>query len=149
GRSTGRRVSALPGRHLRRGEGRDSRLGRAHRGVIAFQIPVLEGRMRTALIVGAGIGGLAAGIALRQIGWQVRIFERTSSPRELVFGLAPAPNAIAALRELGIADTVVARGFEPTCGQIRRMDGTVLKRAEFPPRDALGGPMVMALRPGV
>ncbi|HZM62659.1 MAG TPA: FAD-dependent monooxygenase, partial [Vicinamibacterales bacterium] len=102
--------------------------------------------MRTALIVGAGIGGLAAGIALRQIGWQVRIFERTSSPRELGFGLALAPNAIAALRELGIADTVVARGFEPTRGQIRRMDGTVLKRAEFPPRDALGGPMVMALR---
>jgi len=29
----------------------------------------------TALIVGAGIGGLAAGIALQRAGWQVRIFE--------------------------------------------------------------------------
>lgn len=100
----------------------------------------------TALIVGAGIGGLAAGIALRQAGWTVRIFERASSPRELGFGLALAPNAIAALRELGVADVVLARGYEPTHGQIRRMDGTVLKRAEFPPREALGGPMVMALR---
>jgi len=32
--------------------------------------------MRTALIVGAGIGGLAAGIALRRAGWRVRVFER-------------------------------------------------------------------------
>jgi len=38
---------------------------------------------RTALIVGAGIGGLSAGLALRQAGWNIRIFERESSPREL------------------------------------------------------------------
>jgi 2-polyprenyl-6-methoxyphenol hydroxylase-like FAD-dependent oxidoreductase len=47
---------------------------------------------RTALIVGAGIGGLSAGIALRRAGWAVRIFERAASPRELGFGLALAPN---------------------------------------------------------
>jgi len=105
--------------------------------------------MRTALIVGAGIGGLAAGIALRQAGWQVRIFERASSPRELGFGLGLAPNAIAALRKLGVADVVLARGFEPSRGEVRRMDGTVSKRAEFPPHEALGGPMVIALRPAL
>jgi 2-polyprenyl-6-methoxyphenol hydroxylase-like FAD-dependent oxidoreductase len=104
---------------------------------------------RTALIVGAGIGGLAAGIALRRAGWAVRIFERASSPRELGFGLGLAPNAMAALGELGVADVVLARAAEPTHGQIRRMDGTVLKRADFPPRKALGGPMVMALRPAL
>jgi 2-polyprenyl-6-methoxyphenol hydroxylase-like FAD-dependent oxidoreductase len=102
--------------------------------------------MRTALVVGAGIGGLSAGIALRQAGWSVRIFERASSPRELGFGLGLAPNAIAALRELGVADVVLARGFAPIRGEVRRMDGTVLKRAEFPPPAALGGPMVIALR---
>ena len=102
--------------------------------------------MRTALIVGAGIGGLSAGIALRQAGWNVRIFERSSSPRELGFGLALAPNAIAALRELGVADMLLARGFAPLRGEVRRMDGSVLKRAEFPPPAALGGPMVIALR---
>jgi 2-polyprenyl-6-methoxyphenol hydroxylase-like FAD-dependent oxidoreductase len=103
---------------------------------------------RTALIVGAGIGGLSAGIALRRAGWHVRIFERTASPRELGFGLGLAPNAIAALRELGVADTVLARGFMPRRGEVRRMDGTVLKRAELPP-DALGGPLYMALRPAL
>lgn len=39
--------------------------------------------MRTALIVGAGIGGLSAGLALRRAGWDVRIFERFPSAREL------------------------------------------------------------------
>ena len=101
---------------------------------------------RTALIVGAGIGGLSAGIALRQAGWNIRILERASSPRELGFGLGLAPNAIAALRSLGIADQIIARGFQPTRGELRRMDGTVLKRADVPPR-ALRRPMVMALRP--
>jgi len=105
--------------------------------------------MRTALIVGAGIGGLSAGIALRRAGWNIRIFERASSPRELGFGLGLAPNAIAALRELGVADVVLARGFSPIRGEVRRMDGTVLKRAEFPPPEALGGPMVIALRPAL
>lgn len=100
---------------------------------------------RTALIVGAGIGGLSAGIALRQAGWNICIFERAASPRELGFGLGLAPNAVAALRELGVADVVLTRGFQPTRGEVRRMDGTVLKRAELP-HEALGGPMVIALR---
>jgi len=103
---------------------------------------------RTALIVGAGIGGLSAGIALRQAGWRIRIFEQAASPRELGFGLALAPNAIAALQKLGIADVVLARAFEPRRAELRRMDGTVLKRAELPP-EALGGPMVVALRPAL
>lgn len=103
---------------------------------------------RTALIIGAGIGGLSAAIALRQAGWQVRVFERSSSPRELGFGLGLAPNAVEALRSLGIADEVLARGFAPRRGEIRRMDGTVLKRAELVP-GALGGPFLIALRPAL
>ncbi len=103
---------------------------------------------RSALIVGAGIGGLSAGLALRQAGWNIRIFERAASPRELGFGVALAPNAIAALRELGIADVVLARGFEPRRGELRRPDGTVLKRMQMPP-GTLGGPMLIALRPAL
>ena len=103
---------------------------------------------RRALIVGAGIGGLSAGIALRKAGWDVRIFERSTALRELGFGVGLAPNAIAALRELGVGETVLTRGFEPTRGEIRRMDGTVLKRAEIP-RRILGGPFVVAMRPAL
>jgi 2-polyprenyl-6-methoxyphenol hydroxylase-like FAD-dependent oxidoreductase len=56
---------------------------------------------RTALIVGAGIGGLAAAIALKRARWNVRVFERASSPRELGFALLLAPNAMHALGALG------------------------------------------------
>jgi FAD-dependent urate hydroxylase len=100
---------------------------------------------RLALIVGAGIGGLSAAIALRKAGWDVRIFERSASLRELGFGLGLAPNAMAALGELGVGETVLARGCEPASGEMRRMDGTVLKRAQIP-RRILGGPFVIALR---
>jgi 2-polyprenyl-6-methoxyphenol hydroxylase-like FAD-dependent oxidoreductase len=105
---------------------------------------------RTALIVGAGIGGLSAGIALRQAGWNIRIFERATSPRELGFGLALAPNAMAALRDLGLEDVVRSRAHSPTRGEVRHPDGTVLKRAEIPDAEAaLGGPTVIALRPAL
>jgi 2-polyprenyl-6-methoxyphenol hydroxylase-like FAD-dependent oxidoreductase len=100
---------------------------------------------RRALIVGAGIGGLSAAIALRKAGWDVHIFERAASLRELGFGVGLAPNAMAALGELGVGETVQARGFEPTLGEMRRLDGTVLKRAAIP-RGILGGPFVVSLR---
>jgi 2-polyprenyl-6-methoxyphenol hydroxylase-like FAD-dependent oxidoreductase len=105
----------------------------------------------TALIVGAGIGGLSAGIALRRAGWNVRIFERATSPRELGFGLGLAPNAMAALAQLGLADVVAQRGFSPSAAraEIRRTDGAILKRADVPSTAALGGRFVIALRPAI
>ena len=95
---------------------------------------------RTALIVGAGIGGLSAAISLRKAGWNVRVFECAASVRELGFALLVAPNAMAALRELGVADVVLARGLAPTRGEARRMDGTILKRGGLSPAGGDGRP---------
>jgi 2-polyprenyl-6-methoxyphenol hydroxylase-like FAD-dependent oxidoreductase len=103
---------------------------------------------RSAIIVGAGIGGLSAAIALRRAAWNVRVFERSTALRELGFGVGLAPNAMAALAELGVADVVLARSFQPACGEMRRMDGVVLKRAAWP-RGALGGPFAVAMRPAL
>jgi 2-polyprenyl-6-methoxyphenol hydroxylase-like FAD-dependent oxidoreductase len=86
---------------------------------------------RTALIVGAGIGGLAAAIALRRAGWDVRVLERAESPRELGFALALAPNALKALREIGVAGAVAREGAEVRSFEFRRADGAVLKRINF------------------
>src|SRR5258705_4478426 len=83
---------------------------------------------RTALIVGAGIGGLAATIALTRAGWEVRVFERAASPRELGFALLLAPNAMHALGALGLADAARRGGAIATNGEMRRPDGTVLRR---------------------
>src|SRR5262245_4772132 len=80
-----------------------------------------------ALIVGAGIGGLAAGLALRRAGWNVRIFERAANPRELGFALLLAPNAIAALRRLDLADVVIRGGARMTGAELRQPDGLVLR----------------------
>jgi 2-polyprenyl-6-methoxyphenol hydroxylase-like FAD-dependent oxidoreductase len=84
--------------------------------------------MPKALIVGAGIGGLAAAVALRQAGWNVRVFERAASPRELGFALLLAPNAMYALGALGLGEAVRHGGFVTTSGEMRRPDGTVLRR---------------------
>jgi 2-polyprenyl-6-methoxyphenol hydroxylase-like FAD-dependent oxidoreductase len=83
---------------------------------------------RSAVIVGAGIGGLAAAIALRRAGWDVRVAEQASSARELGFALALAPNALAALAELGLRDLVVSRGVAVRSFEVRRRDGRPVKR---------------------
>ena len=86
---------------------------------------------RSALIVGAGIGGLAAAAALRRAGWDVRVLERAGSPRELGFALALAPNALKALREIGLADGVARAGVVVHTFEFRRADGALLKRIRF------------------
>ena len=57
---------------------------------------------RKALIAGAGIAGLAAGIALRKAGLDVEIFERASDMREIGAGLSITPNGAVALGKLGV-----------------------------------------------
>ena len=61
-------------------------------------------------IIGAGIGGLTTAIALRQKGFEVRIFERAAQLQPVGAGIVLAANAMQVFRELGIADALVARG---------------------------------------
>ena len=106
---------------------------------------------RNALVVGGGIGGLAAATALRQAGWRVGVLEQATSPRELGFALVLAPNAMRALRRLGIADEVRAGGAVMDAGEIRRSDGRLLRRLRLAGalRERLGEDTVCALRPVV
>ncbi len=57
---------------------------------------------RKALVIGAGIGGLAAAAALRRGGVQVQVFERTPELRPGTTAVSLMCNAILALRTLGI-----------------------------------------------
>jgi 2-polyprenyl-6-methoxyphenol hydroxylase-like FAD-dependent oxidoreductase len=105
---------------------------------------------RTALIVGAGIGGLAAALALTRAGWHVRVFERAATPRELGFALMLAPNALAALRELGLAEIVQARGVAPVRAEMRQPSGRVLRRLDLTGVATASRPRaVVALRPAL
>jgi salicylate hydroxylase len=65
------------------------------------------------VIIGAGIGGLAAAIALRQRGIEVEIFERSLELGEVGAGLQIGPNGVKVLSALGLEDELMRNAFEP------------------------------------
>ena len=71
----------------------------------------------SAVVVGGGIGGLAAAVALRRIGVDAHVYERASAMRgNAGTGIAIWPNGVKALRFLGddVASEVASRGCEIT-----------------------------------
>jgi 2-polyprenyl-6-methoxyphenol hydroxylase-like FAD-dependent oxidoreductase len=71
-------------------------------------------RSRRIVILGGGIGGLAAAVALRQRGFEVRVFERASTIAEVGAGLQVGPNAVKVLYALGLKEALHRSAFEPT-----------------------------------
>jgi 2-polyprenyl-6-methoxyphenol hydroxylase-like FAD-dependent oxidoreductase len=65
------------------------------------------------VIIGGGIGGLAAGYALASAGHTVRLLERAQQFGEVGAGLQLAPNATRILAEWGLLDEVVDAGMLP------------------------------------
>jgi 2-polyprenyl-6-methoxyphenol hydroxylase-like FAD-dependent oxidoreductase len=85
--------------------------------------------MSTAIVAGAGIGGLAAAIALRKTGWDVTVLERTAELREVGAGWSFAPNALRAVDALGIGDDFRAVSVPTHAGgTLRTPDGRYLMR---------------------
>lgn len=62
------------------------------------------------LVVGAGIGGLTAAIALRRAGFEVRLVERAPELAPVGAGLSLWPNGLNALEAIGLRDDVIAAG---------------------------------------
>lgn len=77
-------------------------------------------------IVGAGIGGVAAGIALSQAGFTVRIFEKADRPREAGAGLSLWPTGTMILRELGLLSGILKHGQIGTHFLLRSQSGKLL-----------------------
>jgi salicylate hydroxylase len=87
-------------------------------------------------VIGAGIGGLTAAAALRQRGFDVQVYERAAQLGEVGAGLQMAPNAVKAIRALGIESAFMKLAVEPRQRlSLQWDDGSVLAR------EPMRGPM--------
>jgi len=69
-----------------------------------------------AIVVGAGMGGLTAGIALQQAGYKVEIYDRVSELRPAGAGISLWSNGVKVLNQLGLGPEIAKIG-----GPMRRM----------------------------
>jgi 2-polyprenyl-6-methoxyphenol hydroxylase-like FAD-dependent oxidoreductase len=77
-------------------------------------------------IIGGGIGGVAAAVALHQVGIDVVVYERAPRLREVGVGMMLWPNATRVLRDLGLLEQVLARSGPNTHFLVRARGGEVL-----------------------
>ncbi|HEY6788475.1 MAG TPA: FAD-dependent monooxygenase [Trebonia sp.] len=100
-----------------------------------------------AVVIGAGIGGLAAAAGLCAAGWDVTVFERAASLEPVGSGLGLAPNGLRALDVLGLGDEVREHAIAQAMG-MRRTDGRWLIRASSARMvsDRFGDPIILLPR---
>jgi salicylate hydroxylase len=65
-------------------------------------------------IAGGGVGGMAAGIALRQAGHDVEIYEQTANYQRVGADINLTPNAVRVLDSLGVVPTLEKTAARPT-----------------------------------
>lgn len=74
---------------------------------------------RHAVISGAGIGGLAAALALLRRGWRVTVAEQSERLHEIGAGLQISPNGVHVLQALGVLPALRPLAFEPDAVELR------------------------------
>jgi 2-polyprenyl-6-methoxyphenol hydroxylase-like FAD-dependent oxidoreductase len=103
-----------------------------------------------AVVIGAGIGGLAAAAGLHLAGWDVTACERAASLEPVGAGLSLAPNGLRALDVVGAGDALRALAVPQELG-IRRSDGRWLMRSSTGQMvtDRFGDPVILVPRAAV
>ena len=87
--------------------------------------------MRHIVVVGAGIGGLTAALALGRAGVRCAVVERSAALPGTGGGIQIPPNASAVLHRLGLAPAL-AGAFRPAAREVRRWaDDTLIGRTRF------------------
>ncbi|WP_328602281.1 FAD-dependent monooxygenase [Nocardia terrae] len=99
-----------------------------------------------AIVVGGGIGGLAAAIALIRRGWRVEVLERASEIGEVGSGISLWANGIRALDALGVGAAVRAAGLMEAEGGIRDRSGRWLSKTDTVEMARRYGPLIAIRR---
>jgi 2-polyprenyl-6-methoxyphenol hydroxylase-like FAD-dependent oxidoreductase len=86
--------------------------------------------MARATVIGAGVGGLAAGLALQRRGWDVEIIERAAALENVGAGLAIAPNALKVLDRLGVGHRLRELAALEGSAGVQRPNGRWIIRAD-------------------
>jgi FAD-dependent urate hydroxylase len=87
--------------------------------------------MPRAVVIGAGMGGLAAAIALKQTGWDVAVYERAPEIREVGAGITLWTNAFKVLRKLGVGESIEAMSAPIRQSELRNWRGKLLVSSDF------------------
>lgn len=80
----------------------------------------------SAIVVGAGVGGLTTALGLRRAGWQVSILERRTELERYGAAFGIHPTAQAALDRLGLGDALRTQAVPYRNGRIRTPRGAVM-----------------------
>ncbi len=99
-----------------------------------------------AIVVGGGIGGLAAAIGLARRGWRVEVLERAAVAGDAGSGLGLWPNGVRALDALGVGERVRARAMVETEGGVRDRAGRWMSKTDTAELARRYGPMVVIHR---
>lgn len=78
------------------------------------------------VIIGGGIGGLAAAGCLQARGIEATVYERTAELREVGAALGLWPNATRVLKKLGVLEALVEKSHVPPAGVLRDWRGREL-----------------------
>ncbi|WP_282785170.1 FAD-dependent monooxygenase [Nocardia sp. CC201C] len=101
---------------------------------------------REAIVVGGGIGGLAAARALGLRGWEVAVLEKARDFGAVGAGISICPNGLRALDALGLGAVVRARALAETTAGIRTPSGRWLSRTDTREFERRFGPLVVLHR---
>ncbi len=87
--------------------------------------------MKTISIIGGGIGGLTAAVALRQRGFDATVYEAATELAPIGKGIGVPVNALLVLDQLGLGDAIAARGVEIDRAEIVDLAGGVLQHIDL------------------
>ena len=105
------------------------------------------GMSPSVVVVGAGIGGLTTAVALQRAGIEVTVLERAPELREVGAGLSLWPNAVAALRRIGLGPAVEQAGARVRRTELRDWRGHVIHASSTEDVEArFGAPVLMVHR---